>query len=72
MAGASAVNQGAILGVDMTIKEWIKSKGWTQAQFAEMLDLGRATVENWCQGVSMPDKRNKKSLEKMGYIFEEK
>jgi len=43
----------------------MQSQNLTQALIAEMLDIDRRNVWNWCQGISMPTSKNLVKLAKV-------
>lgn len=36
---------------ERNLKEELKAAGLTQARFAEITDMPKRTIENWCMGV---------------------
>jgi len=45
-----------------SIKELRESHGYTQAQFADLLDVSIGTVRNWEQNINGIGKRSKKDI----------
>jgi putative transcriptional regulator len=55
----------------MTIKEFRKNNGMTQEQFARMICSTLATIRNWEQGRTTPDRRSRIALEAVGFDLAE-
>ena len=52
------------------MKELRERNGYTQQQFADLLDVTINTVQKWEQGVSNPGRRSKKDLKEIFPDFE--
>lgn len=40
----------------MTLLEYLKVKGLTEAQFAERVNLSQSAINRYCRGLRLPDK----------------
>lgn len=55
----------------MKIKELREHYGYTQVQFAELLDVSLNTVQKWEQGTRFPGRRSKKDIKNLFPAVEE-